>query len=605
MKEGSQARNIFSKGVEYSAMATMVYGISREIKNAIDVMSKFERQMVEVTRVMDPLYQSQEKLSESAKILADRYGVSIIEVAKGMAVFAQQGKNAIQVMQLTEASLLAENTTTMNAAQATEALTSAIRQFNLSDSDANKVIDAWLEVESRTAIQAGTMADAIKISGTAAKMAGLSFHEFNGILSAVGSATRETGSQLGTAFKFIISKMNTEDVVNALQKIGVATHNQNGDMIDLMQRLSDVNSKWKDMTSSQRASLAITIAGTRRYNTFMTLMERWDEALDAISMSEDSHGKAMKMNAMIMDTYEKRVQKAKASVESFYSSMSKSTTRGFLGNIQKMIEMLAKFGEKSSVVGSLVQVGLIAGGFGLFHRLGGSMGISTALEDIGIKDKANSQVTDYFNRERATYFGANPNSWAARNFAVGNNTSRRRYMDRLNSLYPEMQFNEMTGRNENHNEESDRIIKKLTEEAFPHLRGKENTEAYVVAKDKIRAQYEKELIRQSEYTSALDESSLKMRGFGAKLKAVTEYLGKHAVVLQGFGIALQSISNIKALSDKNSITGKNVYGEAIDLAGTAGSAISTGLLTSKMLRGVKGGGKIGIAIAVLSALPKL
>ena len=66
-KEGNQARSVFNKAVEYGAMSTLVYGFASEAKNAIDVMSKFERQMVEVTKVMDPLYQSQELLTESAK----------------------------------------------------------------------------------------------------------------------------------------------------------------------------------------------------------------------------------------------------------------------------------------------------------------------------------------------------------------------------------------------------------------------------------------------------------------------------------------------------------------------------------------------------------
>ena len=120
-----------------------------------------------------------------------------------MSVFAQQGKSIPEVMALTAASMAAANTTTLSAQEATEALTVAIKQFNISDKEAISVIDSWLEVESKTAITARTLADSMKQSGTAARLAGISFHELTRMVSAVGAATRQSGNALGTSFKFI------------------------------------------------------------------------------------------------------------------------------------------------------------------------------------------------------------------------------------------------------------------------------------------------------------------------------------------------------------------------------------------------------------------
>ena len=52
------------------------------------------------------------------------------------------------------------------------------------------------------------------------------------------------------------------------------------------------------------------------------------------------------MNSQIMETYEKKVQKARASVESFYISMSKGATKGILGGLQESISLVAQLGEK-------------------------------------------------------------------------------------------------------------------------------------------------------------------------------------------------------------------------------------------------------------------
>lgn len=586
-KEGNQARSVFNKAVEYGAMSTLVYGFASEAKNAIDVMSRFERQMVEVTKVMDPLYKSQELLTESAKRMAVQYGVSIIESAKGMAVFAQQGKNAAQIIQLTEASLLAANTTTLNAAQATEALTATIRQFNLTDSDAKRVIDSWLEVESRTAISAQTMADAIKISGTAARVAGLSFDEFNGILSAVGSATRETGSQLGTAFKFIISKMRTDDAVTALNRLGVATHNQNGDYRDLMVVLSDLNAKWIEMSQEQKASTAIAIAGTRRYNTLMTLMEKWDDALDAVSMSEDSHGKAMRMNAAVMDTYEKKVQKARASVEAFYASMSKGTTKGFLGGIQESISMFAGMAEKTPLASSLAQAGVVASGISFFSRVGGSMGLGTALGDL----KANSEIKSEISKAIASEIKSSIGNGKA---LFRSESSRKDVLERLKAIDSGKNVSSEMNKDSKFLDGRDALAKKITE----RIAGvNEKSELYQSTLKRVQNEISRTIASHKEYIEKLGKHKNEVARFGV---AAGEFAKKHATVIAAIGIGLQTLANSEFFKDEKSLTGKTTAGEVIDLAGSLGTAIGAGAAASQF-----GGPWAGVAVGALSMLGPL
>ena len=586
-KEGNQARSVFNKAVEYGAMSTLVYGFASGAKNAIDIMSRFERQMVEVTKVMDPLYKSQELLTESAKRMAVQYGVSIIESAEGMSVFAQQGKNAAQIIQLTEASLLAANTTTLNAAQATEALTATIRQFNLTDSDAKRVIDSWLEVESRTAISAQTMADAIKISGTAARVAGLSFDEFNGILSAVGSATRETGSQLGTAFKFIISKMRTDDAVTALNRVGVATHNQNGDYRDLMVVLSDLNSKWVEMSQEQKASTAIAIAGTRRYNTLMTLMEKWDDALDAVSMSEDSHGKAMRMNAAIMDTYEKKVQKARASVEAFYASMSKGTTKGFLGGIQESISMFAGIAEKTPLASNLAQAGVVASGISFFSRIGGSMGLGSALGDL----KANSEIKSEISKAIASEVKSSIGNGKA---LFRSESSRRAVLERLDIIDSGKNVSSEMNKDSKFLDGRDALAKKITE----RIAGvNEKSELYQSTLKRVQNEISRTISSHKEYIEKLGEHK---NGFARFSIAAGEFAKKHAAVIAAIGIGLQTLANSEFFKDEKSLTGKTTAGEVIDLAGSLGTAIGAGAAASKF-----GGLWAGVAVGALSMLGPL
>ena len=77
-----------------------------------------------------------------------------------------------------------------------------MKVFGSEIGSADMALDAWSETEARHAITAGDMANAIKKSASAAKNAGFTFNELNGIVAGIGSVTRQTGKEVGTAVRF-------------------------------------------------------------------------------------------------------------------------------------------------------------------------------------------------------------------------------------------------------------------------------------------------------------------------------------------------------------------------------------------------------------------
>ena len=581
---GRQARSVFNKIVEYGAASALAYSFTSEVKNAIDIMAKFERQMVETTKVMDPIYESQNMLADSARKFAIEYGVSITSAAEAMTVFAQQGKNASEIVTLANASLVSANTTTMTAAESTEALTAAIQQFNLSEKDSMRVIDSWLEVESRTAIDSKKLADAIKISGTAARIAGLSFDEFNGIVSAVGSATRESGSQLGTAFKFIISKMRTEDAVQQLQKLGIAVYNQDGEFRDLMAVLGDLNARWKDMSQEQRAATAISIAGTRRYNTLMTLMEQWGNALDAVKMSEDSHGKAMRMNTVVMDTYSKKIDQTRAKLESFYSTMMEGGAKPLLDNTQESIGNIVSFLDKIPFIKNIATMGVIGAGALGVARVAQTSGLNYAIQDAGTRADTENEVKKFINSRRSVILSGT-DSFFGRNFAIGSDNARRRYLAELESYRANISYDEEVGdirfTNQNLEKKAREIADKYVMEN--NITSQERYQAVLKAtREQIDRNIEAEYRRISSLKSTGDSFVGKLeRG----VQSMMSFLDKHKIAMLTIGAGLVSVANSELFRDKDSITGRTWGGETVNAIGNASIALDTALLAGSFAKG--------------------
>lgn len=592
---GKFATGVMSRIAMYGTMTFAFYGVISKIQEAVNTMKQFETQVVETTKVLNPVYQETSKVADGARDFGKEFGIAITETAKAMSVFAQQGKSIPEVMSLTRASMAAANTTTLSAHEATEALTVAIRQFNISDKEAMSVIDSWLEVESRTAVTARTLADSMKQAGTAARLAGVSFHELNGMVSAVGSATRESGNALGTSFKYIISHTRTEDAVASLQKLGIAIYNQDGSFRDFMEVMGDLNERWQDMTEEQRTSTAITIAGTRRYNTLMILMDKWGDVLDATTMSEDSHGKAMRTNALVMDTYAKKVEQAKASMDSFYSSASEGGARSLLTYFQNIVFSVGELGSTLSkndigkqVAGIGASLAVVFAGVGGVTRAFSYSGMEHAMGNFSARSKSSKLGQDYVRNTLAKQAG----------FSYRGANSRN--MKEYESLLAENRLDwigEGPDRKLGYGQEREVAVRKMVNEEIKKgtiLRGQEH-----VAQDAINKAIDKQIALEQKRLDAINKSN---NAYTRMSSAVGSFLDKHQNMIGMIGLTATMAST--QFQDKDSPTGKSMTG---DFLGAVGGLANAAWVYSRFGRNAKT--KTGKAIAggaaVLAAVPGL
>ena len=620
-KISGQIGNIVQKVAMYGGVTTLFYGMIHAITGAVETMKKFETQVVETTKVLNPIYEGTTRITESARAFGKEYGTSITHAAAAMSVFAQQGKSVAETINLTEASLLAANTTTLKATEATEALTVAIRQFGISDKNAVSIIDSWLEVESRTAVTAKVLADTLKQSGVAARNAGISFNEMNGMISAVGSATRESGSALGTAFKYIISHTRTEDAVENFQKLGIAVYDSNGRFRDFMDIMGELHSKWEDMTEEQRTSTAITIAGARRYNSLMILMDKWSDVIDASRMSEDSYGRAIAMNEKVMGTYAKRVEQTKAAMEGFYSKAFDSGAKGLLNYFENLKTAIASIGSvmPNWLLGSVGVGGLLGVGMMGISRSISFSGLGALWERRGDERRYNNYSKSYFSKELAPIYSGSGIIGSGRNQltqalmqSFGGTGSG--FMNKLFGTKPSREalreaFRNVSGYRTTLVDDPTRPGHKI--EGFVEgssgdkyaqaMRKRGMSEEMILSTAKsMRAEGLRQLVLMRQQSSILGRVNNSFRAFGNLVE-------NNTIAFATLGVALSSVSNLSTFSDKYSKTGKSNTGMTIEAAGnTIFSAALIAPALAKMLSGFKGGGIIGaISGVILAALPNV
>lgn len=337
--------NAIKRVIMWGAASNMVYSGVSYLSNSLDMMSKIESGMAELRMVMNTSTTDFGKMQKTAIGFGKQFGTPVPDVIKSMVIFAQQGLNQEEIIDRTRTATIAANVTTLNAKDATEALTAAMVVFREEGDRSLRFLDSWSEVEARHAITAGDMANAIKKSAAAAKVAGFTFDQLNGIVAAVGSTTRQSGNEIGTSMRFISRRLFTEDGPKALAKLpkSVSTITGTGENRSGFDILGDLAAQWKDLTEAQKLNVATSIGGTRQYNSLLVIMDQWDEVLRGLSNSMNAKGSSERRNAEIMSTYAKQMEQTKAAATELKMELSKivlPTFKAGLGGFKFLLEAI-------------------------------------------------------------------------------------------------------------------------------------------------------------------------------------------------------------------------------------------------------------------------
>jgi TP901 family phage tail tape measure protein len=351
---GGQVGSVIRRVAMWGAASGVIYGILGGVRQMIQTMKQAETGLVNLKKVMSHVTTDFDHMRDSAVRFAKDYGAELMGVLETMRIFAQQGLPQEQVKEMARVSTLASNVTTMKPTEAAEALTSATRQFNIEGEKSISILDSWNEVENKFAITAKDLADGFKKAGTAAKITGIDVNKLNGIITAIGEATRQTGKEVGTSLKFIFSRMATEKAPRAMKAVGIETM-EGGRLREGSAILDDLAVRWVTLTRSQKLATAQAIGGIRHYNALMVMMDNYDRALAATAASINSVGSAEKENAMIMETYEKKAAQMKAS----FDALAVSASGPILTALKYFADALKGVLE---VMGGIPGAGLAAGG---------------------------------------------------------------------------------------------------------------------------------------------------------------------------------------------------------------------------------------------------
>ena len=358
MSAYSESISIAARSVAiWGAATTAIYGTKRALEDIHETLKQVNTEMVAVRRVMNDAITDFQEMEAAAAGLGVEYAENVDAVVQSMVGWARQGYEQVEVLELTEAALLATNVAQMEAAESVDLLTSAILQFNKDAAEATEVVDRLNEVANNYAVTAQDLATAVRESGAAAHSAGVTMDELIGITASLSATTAKSGSRIGRSLRTMFSRMmgDAEDggealgqVEVALNQVGIALRETEEDYRDIMDVLTDLSVQWDQLDDVMQANIARAMGGRRRYSDVLSLMENWDMAIEATETSMDSLNSAIEENETYMESMEAQWMQARATFEELsviigeigleqWSIRAANAVEGFIGEIQNLV----------------------------------------------------------------------------------------------------------------------------------------------------------------------------------------------------------------------------------------------------------------------------
>lgn len=360
-----QEKTVKSAKEEVLKMGDVISGtflgttLSRLFETGLNKGVQFFKEYDEIlTRTMMVTGQSREEvnnLTASYNELANQLSSTTKDVAAAQLVFYQQGLGTSEALKMTEASIAISKTGGIEAAEAADRLTAAVRGYQLSANEAMDIADKMSALDAAAASSVDELTVAMQKSASQARMAGLDLDYYMAYLSTMQEVTREAPENIGTAMKSITSRLQeikdigkvSEDdttfsnVAKALNSIGIAAVDSSGQLRNLQEIMDELGPLWNTLDRNHKAYIATVLAGNRQQSRFIALMDNYDRAMELVSVSQNSAGEHSKQLRAYNTGLEASFEKLTNAWQQFATRITDSSAIiGLVNNVTKLIEKI-------------------------------------------------------------------------------------------------------------------------------------------------------------------------------------------------------------------------------------------------------------------------
>lgn len=406
--------NFISRFSYFFSLTGITQTMRRAIRDVTNTIKELDSVMTETAVVTDfTISDMWDKLPDYTK-KASALGTSIKSLYEATTLYYQQGLNEQAAMDIGIETMKMARIANMDASDATQAMTAALRGFNMEidKTSATRVNDVYSKLAAITASDTESIATAMSKTASIASSANMEFEATAAFLAQIIETTQEAPETAGTAMKTIIArftevkKLFSEGMLSgkdeegeaieinkidkALQSVGISLKSFLRGEKGIDDIFLELASKWDTLDLATQRYIATTAAGSRQQSRFIAMMSDYGRTMELVEAAQNSGGASQEQFDKTLDSLSSKMERLKNAWHEFTMGIIDSDlVKTGIDMLTKLLETVNKITNAFGKVGGpLAKIGVIMAGFklgrGLFMRTSAGQATSNWLGRMGL-----------------------------------------------------------------------------------------------------------------------------------------------------------------------------------------------------------------------------
>lgn len=390
--------NLKSQVLSFFTITGAIQLFRRAVQSAFETVKELDEAMTEIAVVSDfsvgDMWKQLPKFTEQANQL----GKSIRDVYGATTLYVQQGLDLDNSLKLANETLKMAAVAGMDAKDATDAMTSALRGFNmeLNETSAQKVNDVYSELAAISAADTQEISTAMSKVASLAHNVNMEFETTASFLTQGIEATREAPETIGTALKTIIARfaevkslytkgqlsgtdeegetIDVNKVQTALRSAGISMNAFLKGEEGLDQVLLRLSSRWDDLDVLTQRYIATMASGSRQQSRFIAMMDNYAKTTEFVNSAYNSAGSGQRQFEKTLESLAAKLTKLKNAWDEFAMGLTNNVIiKGAVDSLTFLLTAINKLIDGLSggqgLIKSIMTLGAVWGGL----KLGGNL----------------------------------------------------------------------------------------------------------------------------------------------------------------------------------------------------------------------------------------
>lgn len=194
---GDKFKKTFAGKVRSALAAAITGAFTKYLRDIYQNVIAIDKAIVNLQIASGKSREETQLLVKEYATLAKTLGSTTVEVADAADTWLRQGYSAEEANTLITNSMMLSKLGQMESAEASIALTSAMKGYGVAVEDSVKIVDKLTKVDMEAAASAGDIATAMAETATSAKLSGVSMDKLIGYITTVKEVTQDGSESVG------------------------------------------------------------------------------------------------------------------------------------------------------------------------------------------------------------------------------------------------------------------------------------------------------------------------------------------------------------------------------------------------------------------------